>query len=263
MTTAMGASRGTGSDGNLQVQLQSSAGAVKASATLADYFSEGKLTTWNANGVGFEAGDEIRFRWSSTNGWKLSGLSLEGFTLQGQSAPFWMDLADGCESCNVRVPCSGAGAVQWAPGECYSQLECVRSECATRRVWTVRDLSPPPSPPPSPPSPPPSPPSGGGDGNSTAIIIVVIVAVVVLMLAIVTAVVVLKKKNNVDATTPAVTGTAVKPADVQQMTPPRASPSGKKLGPEKLKELKELKELLDNGVLNQAEFDAQKKAVLA
>ena len=90
-----------------------------------------------------------------------------------------------------------------------------------------------------------------------------IVAVVVLMLAIVTAVVVLKKKNNVDATTPAVTGTAVKPADVQQMTPPRASPSGKKLGPEKLKELKELKELLDNGVLNQAEFDAQKKAVLA
>jgi hypothetical protein len=79
------------SGGNLEVQLRSSAGAVKASAALAKYFYEGALTTWNPNGVGFEAGNEIRFRWSSTDGWRLSGLSLEGFTLQGRSAPFWMD----------------------------------------------------------------------------------------------------------------------------------------------------------------------------
>ena len=54
------------------------------------------------------------------------------------------------------------------------------------------------------------------------------------------------------------------PASVQvQMTPPPASPAAKKLGPEAIANLKELKELLDNDVLSQAEFDAQKAAVLA
>ena len=48
------------SGGSIQVQLVSSAGAVKASATLGTP-SQGALTTWNANGAGFEAGDQIRF----------------------------------------------------------------------------------------------------------------------------------------------------------------------------------------------------------
>ena len=42
-----------------------------------------------------------------------------------------------------------------------------------------------------------------------------------------------------------------------------ASPTTKKLGPEEIAKLKELKELLDNDVLSQAEFEAQKAAVLA
>ena len=148
------------SGGSVHVQLVSSAGAVKASEILERVArNKGALVTWNANGAGFEAGDQIRFGWSSGDGWHLIGLSLAGFTLQGRSPPFWMD-SDRCGGCNVQVACSGAGAVQWTPGVCYSQLQCTGDECATRRVWTLRDLPSPPTPPPSPsPSPPPSPPS--------------------------------------------------------------------------------------------------------
>jgi len=39
--------------------------------------------------------------------------------------------------------------------------------------------------------------------------------------------------------------------------PPAGAPTTKKLGPEEIAKLKELKELLDNDALSQAEFDAQ------
>ena len=97
----------------------------------------------------------------------------------------------------------------------------------------------------------------GGDGDSTVIIIVLVVIVVVLvvLMIIVAAVVILKKKNAV--ATPSPSGKKVGLEEVQVHV------SQKKLGPEELARLKELKELLDNGVLDQAEFDAQKKAMLA
>ena len=60
------------------------------------------------------------------------------------------------------------------------------------------------------------------------------------------------------ATTPVA---AAEPANVQvQIAEMSAAP--KKLGPEDLAKLKELKGLIDNDVLTQDEFDAQKMAML-
>ena len=46
------------------VQLVDSAGNLKAQATLGPFQTKGALTTWNANGVGFAFGDELRFKWT-------------------------------------------------------------------------------------------------------------------------------------------------------------------------------------------------------
>ena len=129
------------SGGSVSVQLLDSAGNLKAQATLGNFRTKGALTTWNANGVGFAFGDELRFKWTSGDGWIVSGLSLSGFVLAGQNAPFKMD-TDKCDSCSVQVACGG-GSVQWSPGECYPQLQCniQGSECATRLAWTLQDPS--------------------------------------------------------------------------------------------------------------------------
>ena len=137
------ATSGNGPNSNqyLGIQLVNSAGNLKAQATLGPFQTKGGLTTWNANGVGFAFGDELRFKWTSGDGWIVSGLSISGFVLAGQNAPFKMD-TDKCDSCSVQVACGG-GSVQWSPGECYPQLQCniQGSECATRLAWTLQDPS--------------------------------------------------------------------------------------------------------------------------
>ena len=52
------------SGGSVSVQLLDSAGNLKAQATLGPFQTKGGLTTWNANGVGFAFGDELRFKWT-------------------------------------------------------------------------------------------------------------------------------------------------------------------------------------------------------
>ena len=122
------------SGGSVSVQLLDSAGNLKAQATLGNFNTKGALTTWNANGVGFAFGDELRFKWTHPDQWRVSGMSISGFVLAGQTPPFWMD-TDRCDSCGVQVACGG-GSVQWSSGECYPQLECniQADECATRMV---------------------------------------------------------------------------------------------------------------------------------
>ena len=88
------ATSGNGPNSNqyLGIQLVNSAGNLKAQATLGPFQTKGGLTTWNANGVGFAFGDELRFKWTSGDGWIVSGLSISGFVLAGQNAPFKMDI---------------------------------------------------------------------------------------------------------------------------------------------------------------------------
>jgi hypothetical protein len=60
------ATSGNGPNSNqyLGIQLVDSAGNLKAQATLGPFQTKGGLTTWNANGVGFAFGDELRFKWT-------------------------------------------------------------------------------------------------------------------------------------------------------------------------------------------------------
>ena len=67
------ATSGNGPNSNqyLGIQLVDSAGNLKAQATLGPFQTKGGLTTWNANGVGFAFGDELRFKWTTL----ISGVS--------------------------------------------------------------------------------------------------------------------------------------------------------------------------------------------
>ena len=67
-----------------------------------------------------------------------------------------------------------------------------------------------------------------------------------------------KKKKKKGPTQTSTTSSSVEPAVAMTVVA-----ADKKLGPEELAKLKELKELLDNHVLTQDEFNAQKMAVLA
>ena len=51
-------------------------------------------------------------------------------------------------------------------------------------------------------------------------------------------------------------------ADMQQQQAPQAATQGSGSTDDKMAQLKQLKELLDTGVLTQAEFDAQKQKIL-
>ena len=183
------------SGGRVTVELVDSAGSLKAQTMLGNFRSKGALTTWNANGAGWAVGDQLRFKWTSGDGWRVSGLSLSGFVLAGQAAPFWMD-ADQCESCNPRVACGG-GAVQWNAGECYSQLQCNNqaADCATRMIWTLRD-----------PSASSSGGGGGGGGDNSGpdpvVIIAVIAGVVVLLVVGIAVFVFMKKKKRAPTAQP-------------------------------------------------------------
>ena len=286
------ATEGWGSDsgGRVDVQLVNSAGCLKAQATLGNFRKQGALTTWNANGVEWAFGDQIRFKWTSGDGWRVSGLSLSGFVLEGQAPPFWLD-RDGCDSCSVRVACGGA-SVQWSPDECYNQLQCNNqgSECATRMVWTLRDHVHPFTRPPDEtpclgedtfaPSPTSSSRSGTGTGTDdggrdVALIVVIGVVGVVLAAAIGVGVYCAKKGKPADKPAGAAPGAgSVAAANPQPRAAPMATaavptaPSNVATGVavasqmSNVEKLKELKQLLDNGALTKEEFDAQKKATL-
>jgi len=137
------------------------------------------------------------------------------------------------------------------------------------------NLPPPPSPPP--PSPPPSPPPPSDNATSvTTIVIVITVAVALVALVAILAIYTFKKRHispqtiqaslqgmQMPVQAQAIIGT---PADqgmvmtAQPVMPALAQPAAQPQ--DTLAALRELKGLLDDGVLTQEEFDAEKQKVL-
>eukprot|EP00966_Prymnesium_polylepis_P297402 6871301-Prymnesium_polylepis.1 len=110
-------------------------------------FARGQHRYWTPpNGAQWAAGDTLRFAWGDSDSWKITGLSLSGFTLEGQTTPFWMD-RDGaaCANCSEPITCSCVPLENhWfdQPHDrgCYDQPQCydVGAACGTRMAWTVR-----------------------------------------------------------------------------------------------------------------------------
>ena len=181
----------------------------------------------------------------------------------------------------TRYSCSGGREPRTTQGPALSNGWCTVFTCCVKH--------PPPSPPP--PPPPPPPPSkdtsvardmgggnngddgdgdGGGDGGGVIIAIVIGMVTLVLVLVIVIVIVLYRKKERASseaarapapgainvATPTADAGNSVVEGVAMTVKPPAAQESVT------MAKLRELKGLLDEGVLTQAEFDAQKEILL-
>ena len=224
---------GTGSydDGrDVYVTLTSADGTVKASYVAIDTPAKGVSTYWQPSGANpWEHGDRLRLQYTSRDGWRGS-MYLEGARLAGPGNPFEMD-----------------------------------SPCCTLREWTIE------FPPQSPPPRTNMAPIIGAIGGSIVLLIFVGMVCLIRNMSNDNAKAAPKSTSTTSSSVSnePMQGTAVGTVPVVQSMPlAAAAVSTTVVGPPTsiepmaVQKLKELKELLDMGVITKKDFEAKKQEIL-